>query len=68
MPYTFRTVNGLQHVVLSAEEWRKKSPDYTGIVGETSRLHTEFGWPIGTKTSLALDNNVTCLCPVIIEG
>jgi hypothetical protein len=65
-PDVFRTVNGLRHLVLTAAEWQKKPAEYKGVVAETSPLHTEQGWPVGTKTALAYDNG-TILCPVIIE-
>lgn len=69
-PYTFRTVNDMAHLVMTAREWELRGgdhSDYNGIVSADSRLHTEFDWPVGTRTTLHYDNG-TCLVPVIIEG
>lgn len=68
-PYVFHEVNGREYLVMTLKEWQKGFPERTGIVSETSRLHLESGWPVGTKTSLYYDaKHGTCLAPVAIEG
>lgn len=63
-PHVFRSVNGLQHRVMSAFEWGRTPKDYRGVIEDS----VWTGWPVGTRTAMYNDpKDGTCLTPVIVD-
>src|SRR5690554_622762 len=61
----FVTLQGVDHLVMTRDEWQRMSPDFTGVVSEGMTSHKCWPHLVGTKTCLYLLNGSTTIVPCV---